>query len=287
MSTKIYDGYRLPNMSPYKLMQFLQSFRQPMNEAAYTLYKKAVLGVGVEILDRAAAGLLITGFNKLGAAYYTAKEFVREKQKEIKNTGLRNPTYDFSCEVCIMPAKQRLHVMLFTEQREMRDIWKQHPKVKFYGYWNNTDRPDNVSERAWRARGEQWDEVLGESGVPGHSGFAYDFIDKYLELRGDLFGRLSQDIEPFNKRVNHITRDIMFPRYCEEHKAKQKKEKDDGEKKDPDENFIARYFEFNDWLATAAGKVAKDKETDRVASILKKKLVKEDFFLEIPALQKN
>lgn len=31
--------------------------------------------------------------------------------------------------------------------------------VKEYSYWNNVDQPDNISDKAWRKRGEVWDEV--------------------------------------------------------------------------------------------------------------------------------
>lgn len=32
--------------------------------------------------------------------------------------------------------------------------------VEEYSYWNNTDRPKEISSRMWRARGRTWDRVL-------------------------------------------------------------------------------------------------------------------------------
>tara|TARA_Y100000034_G_scaffold116828_1_gene155632 strand:+ start:1760 stop:2464 length:705 start_codon:yes stop_codon:yes gene_type:complete len=31
--------------------------------------------------------------------------------------------------------------------------------VEEYGYWNNTDQPEHITRRQWKARGNKWDEV--------------------------------------------------------------------------------------------------------------------------------
>lgn len=41
----------------------------------------------------------------------------------------------------------------------------QFPKwVEEYGYWNNTDKPGNLSDRQWDARRRNWDRALGAHG---------------------------------------------------------------------------------------------------------------------------
>lgn len=42
-------------------------------------------------------------------------------------------------------------------------IWPNHyvpPGAEDYAYWNNVDRPDDVTDRAWDARGKTWNRVV-------------------------------------------------------------------------------------------------------------------------------
>lgn len=37
--------------------------------------------------------------------------------------------------------------------------FSKHTLVQEYGYWNNSDKPDEVSDREWRRRGKVWENV--------------------------------------------------------------------------------------------------------------------------------
>lgn len=39
-----------------------------------------------------------------------------------------------------------------------------------FGYWNNSDRPEDVTEEGWDERRDVWAEALGPSWVPSRSG---------------------------------------------------------------------------------------------------------------------
>lgn len=75
------------------------------------------------------------------------------------------------------------------------------PELKDFSYWNNTDRPENVSEQEWNIRKSAWDQV----NVPEKDGFLY----RLLNIR-QIPGRLptASDLEQYlEKSRESIIRD--------------------------------------------------------------------------------
>ena len=75
------------------------------------------------------------------------------------------------------------------------------PELKDFSYWNNTDRPENVSEQEWNIRKSAWDQV----NVPEKDGFLY----RLLNIR-QIPGRLltASDLEQYlEKNRESIIRD--------------------------------------------------------------------------------
>lgn len=51
-----------------------------------------------------------------------------------------------------------------------------------FGYWDNTDKPDEVSEAQWKNRKKIWDDLLLRkgSGIPAERGMTIDFKPAYF-----------------------------------------------------------------------------------------------------------
>jgi hypothetical protein len=84
---------------------------------------------------------------------------------------------DFEWSVVCFPLTSRSTAVIFFGPRFIRDaLTGDNPKFKDFGYWDNSEGPDDVSEREWDRRREVWDRLLigpDKSGVPADYGFTY------------------------------------------------------------------------------------------------------------------
>jgi hypothetical protein len=88
------------------------------------------------------------------------------RAKDIAKTKTRDPDADVSCEACV---RRYGLALLYTENEEMRKAWESlefegEPVVKPWPYWNNTDKPDDLTDEEWDRRGKDCDEALGGHG---------------------------------------------------------------------------------------------------------------------------
>jgi hypothetical protein len=154
MSTKIYDGYRFPRN---RLDEFIPLFNRICLKSVNGLLKK----------------------------YRINDKTIRETRKKlcVKNRIIRKVLDDN--DICLI---FQLVEWMKMSKKGMKDIFHLDcsfnlwldgkwaymiPYVacgmkmekllpgwcEYYGYWNNTDRPDDVSLRDWNARGRTWNKV--------------------------------------------------------------------------------------------------------------------------------
>jgi hypothetical protein len=57
------------------------------------------------------------------------------------------------------------HVLLvLTENHYLREVFDDMDEIEEYGYWNDTNGPDDICEEDWQARKELWDRIIPWSG---------------------------------------------------------------------------------------------------------------------------
>ena len=102
-----------------------------------------------------------------------ARDLVLEMQREVSTKGVRNPLVDFEFQLSLMPYQGHVYGIIYTEQKEWSDIWMKRPGVVDYSYWNNSDRPDEISDQEWDNRGKVWSAILDGHplGIPAMLGF--------------------------------------------------------------------------------------------------------------------
>lgn len=97
-----------------------------------------------------------------------------------------NDEHDISYEFVLFPFKRNVYAIncsgLFWTEYNHNLL-----KNKEYRYWNNTDAPDNISEKQWDERKKEWDGVLnlcGYSEVLCNNGLLYKptIFDELTEL---------------------------------------------------------------------------------------------------------
>src|ERR1019366_7183698 len=192
MSTKIYNGYMLPNTSAFELNKIVNSLRvKVVNEAKRQITK--VIGKQVAfIMDSIAldknfedkikeyydvAGKNIRGihFSNTMGVYRFVTEMIQYKNKQIQITQERNPYYDFSFSLSVLPLKNKTLCIAYCDNVEMLKIIDNDSKFSEYGYWDNTDQPDGVSNREWRQRYNDWKKALNDFGAPSDNGMTAEF----------------------------------------------------------------------------------------------------------------
>lgn len=131
----------------------------------------------------------IGNFSILSALYYK----VMDAEEKIKKSNQSMPQFDFGCEVVIYPYQGQFLLKFFTSRKEYLDILKTNSRFREYDYWDNTDKPNYVSEMEWAQRAEVWDEVIQDM-TWAQSGYTRQI---YTGLKPILPGKL---IELMNKR---------------------------------------------------------------------------------------
>jgi hypothetical protein len=186
VSTKIFNGYRLAERcSPFELVVALRERLMPLYEDAYlraaaALAAWAIDGLGRGDLPREDSdeGLELAALTRHHSPVSWATSTLEEAHRRIRQSGRRSPRFDFECEVSFLADPQNpadLYALLFTERQEYREAFEALAGVEGWAYWDNTDRPDCVSEEAWDERRRSWERVVGWD-TPARRGLTWSLL---------------------------------------------------------------------------------------------------------------
>lgn len=174
MSTKIYNGYKikLDDMSFKGVLSWLNGTVTPVIEESI---KKAVV-------SRIAIGPM-----EYRKKYFELSDLVRKDKK-----GQFHSILDFGFEICVLDGglEGELLCIIFSSIRDAQKIFATLPGVTYFGYWDNVDAEEGVSEDDWEFRKNVWDKALGKTSVPSQNGLTHviypeytiPFPDEYDEL---------------------------------------------------------------------------------------------------------
>lgn len=186
MSTKIYDGLR---MTDIPTLNVLRTRIQKLRIQAYEIIERLVLRRVAEncskYVDQIALGEKVSA---LTSSYDmsivgTVINTVEERHMAVEKTKRRDPECDFHFEICIIPIKDKVLILPYTEQIELMNLIKNQKYIKSYGYWNNTDPDDEVSDEEWEQREEDWNDALPGIGIPSENGFTVQLHPPYLYVK--------------------------------------------------------------------------------------------------------
>lgn len=168
MSTKIYNGYRVHTPDPFDALTKLRAAIEPIYE---TLYNQAL----AQIAHAAHAGRHPEN-DRVGIPIITAMAYLEDQHTQIKKTGRRNPAFDLELDACFLRDPDdagQLYAVLYTEQPAYRAAYP--PVFEPWPYWNNTDRPDDVTDAEWGTRRDTWDRLVGWD-PPARRGLGWELI---------------------------------------------------------------------------------------------------------------
>ena len=119
---------------------------------------------------------------------------LRNYQKTVeKANNLSSKNADaLECNVALIPLKGRILVLYYGNIRsEYLQAFESLTEVEDYHYQNSTDKPDDVSQKAWNKRKFDWDLALGNSSGT-RSGLTYELMN--YDLSWEAFSHSTKDM---------------------------------------------------------------------------------------------
>jgi hypothetical protein len=288
MSIKLYNGYKLPNMSALELKNFFDDFRAKLKVEAEEKFIKRLAKDYSELVDLIYLGNVkeenykawfkeCRMFHEERSMLGNLEELMIDKFGKILNTRQRNPSYDFSCQVSIIPVQGYILCQVFEDSNEFLKTWESMKGVEEFGYWDNTDHPNNVSDEAWDLRYQTWKTALNDFSAPAECGFTFEFMPSEFSLTHLVYNLRNDEEEFFKKILSQIpsyefrlerwsrdkTRSQFMKRFQEERKIEGKRF---------DSISESGYFDAVDYLETEEGK----KETEEVKQKMVLPFLKEE-----------
>lgn len=245
MSTKLYNGYRLPMMSIPELHKLIMDLRTKLGEEAKKIQCQRLANVAYESFDSLQMGY---GAGRLKESYDKNKEKFNpmaaafmlwlDRSHKLETSHHRDPEYDLGFEICLMPIRDHILVTVYTETQELTNIWEQTPGVEPYPYWNNTDPPDDMSEEEWDKRRDDWNEALPGIGVPARCGFCCELTFDDLPVYQDVVA----NAPTFEDRIKRVVANATSVEYDRIRLA----EISDTEKEESIWKILAQYTRYCD-----------------------------------------
>lgn len=176
MSTKIYYGFMIQTTKLEDILEIVRDYRKTHWEQDAKAVKK---NFKQNILDAVANGNLKV--KEGDTPKWTAEKLWMDLRKEMKDKGTRNRLVDTDFQIVIFPDKERFLGIAYVDHDKWFQQFLKMPGVQEYGYWNNTDPIEGVTDEEWDQRGKEWDRILCEQGggIPSMEGFTIDISDPY------------------------------------------------------------------------------------------------------------
>jgi len=217
MSTKIYNGYCCTSKSWPSVHRLLTKFRDKLKPVADRMFRKQVAASCTALIDFTAVNVPVPEHMRTqsGAVVWlmVKSQLFQGVLEAGRNSGRSD--LDFACEVVLVPAQgQRILALLYTQQKEFEKIWNSMPGVVPFGYWNNTDPPEGMTDgkgyQKWKERGRIWERALGKLGVPALAGYARTVFDFHLmDFEWDSPKLLVKHVPDFEYRCRTTSLELL------------------------------------------------------------------------------
>jgi len=168
MSTKIYNGFQTSFGDLETFLDLVHTFRDGY-------WKKGAIELREKFVAAAFAGFPVQDAEAKRKAY----SLWWDLSSKARTSTTRQPALDTDFKVTIFPDSGRFIGIAYTEHDKWFEAWLKLPGIREYGYWNNVDPPDHVTDEEWEARREVWDRVLPGCGIPAMEGFSIDVSDTF------------------------------------------------------------------------------------------------------------
>lgn len=258
MSIRIYDGLLLDRpVTATEFVGLCAKTRKAIEPLARDKIFKFLSEKAMSVFDETAFGGRHPGDEAGRSSASLAWRDLAEKRSGFLKQQ-RAPDADCSFEIVLIPLTSRRSLLLpYCEERE----WLKKAQSIFgaddYGYWDGTDRPDELDARQWRKRRADWSKALdGFDAAPGDAGLKANlcsakFNSWWTPDLDELFPTI-QASERFSRfaRARRLAESLDLNAYFVEQTR-------DDPKPDPDSADMSRFTGiYLDWSSLARGERA-------------------------------
>lgn len=261
MSIKIYNGYRRKVENLDDLQNFLNDFKEKAKRLHQKAYTAAFIDCVVGIVDARTAEVEDPNDDKSNVPYWIAHKTIQDEYTKTKlPIASRAMLYDFECSLSIFLEGEYAYFLIFAENQKFHKLFSRQKSVHEFNFWNNTDKPNHISDKRWEERSEIWDRVLGPSGVPADRSMTLEVVGNYASPSTLMMAKIIKNQPSFEDRVKRMANRTVF-----------KHRKPKNNLKDSMSNLLA-------WLRSDEYKELNKLEQVELAKKLKRTLEKEDIY---------
>lgn len=184
MSTSINNGYNFGNQDVFVLSRAIRELFRPVLLDAIHSHPVAN---AVEMHDKLQSKneKLVQEVNRTAAEFGIESESLtwfdlyRLAVNKEKKDDFWDPQQEHNLEVSFLRDEKTENVFAMVYgSRETRAHFRSVYSAFEYSYWNNTDRPDELSEEEWADRSATWDRLVGHKS-PKVSGLMMTVMEPY------------------------------------------------------------------------------------------------------------
>lgn len=179
MSTTIYDGFRVTDLNTLEdAREFIETIRFDLVNEVKNQKAKEILSLACLIYD------MTHTFNN---------DYFDEGEKRVPllvaykrmNQTIFKDDHMNQYSIGITHVDGQTLGMPFFPNLRLFDIILKQKNVERYGYWDSTDKPDEVSNQEWKERKRLWTKALAPSWTPSEKMFTTVLVDERLMMPED------------------------------------------------------------------------------------------------------
>ncbi len=276
MSTKIYDGFVLTINNFERLNKEIIAFRKDITPIVNKGYWHYLATISSNFIDNKLCNIPIDKEDKETTPYFYAEHNLRNDITNVERTQQRDPWVDFETSLVFIPYNKKIFGIIYSEQKNIREMWFNKKFVKEYGYWDNTDRPEKISNKSWKLRGDIWDKILSNFNyIPSMNGFTAECVAKWYTYDIHNFEEIIKLIPSFEDRVYRIARNQLYDNFNKKHNKNNK------------DGFYTSWKKFEEWLKGKGKEKLEDKKVEITNKLKIIKTITKDILINDLKIVKN
>ncbi|MNR71416.1 hypothetical protein D3C71_20310 [compost metagenome] len=216
MSIKAYDGFRMVSKDFRQVLRDLEGVSVRIQQHNRARMARLLARLAVGQIDRGALKLPSeaegTGATHSRGPLSAAFATMMDRQEKIRVTRHRDPAVDFEVTFTLWHCRRLDNYIgvVAAESKEPRELLLASRVAREYGYWNNTDKPENLSDREWANRASAWGECLYDKSGPS---FRIEVPEPGLPTVDDVV----QHLPTLEERVKAQAEDVAFAAWLARH----------------------------------------------------------------------
>lgn len=183
MSLKLYHAFKLnlKDANLATLNAWASPLRQALSNRAKEILLRWLIRDAIDHKDHDDLSERKNAENYLVDSYMRGLDRIKEtlgypakRDTELDTTA--------SVQIYLDPEGGGLYGLYFIEHPELIKLFLADPAVVSTPYYDNTDRPSDLTEADWKARAALWERLLPDSGIPNQGGVTVELAPGVPEL---------------------------------------------------------------------------------------------------------